>query len=315
MKQYIKVFDSISAYTTFKSTEDFIKPNVSFCVKENQVFYTPYTSPVNASVGDYLYSDITTGTSTTNGKTIIGVCVIPTGKLPDGKARFISIKAMSCSTPETGTTSADCIYWGGYYDVDTLENFNKVIIKVSGTSTLGTSNYGYLKLNGAYQNNSNNIPSPFTEFSLYKDTSVSEFNALSDFNGALNTAKILAVDDAGYPNWRTNTNINNDSDDEYSHPAARCCYMYHTEGTSKGDWYLPAIGELGFLAENRDVINTKIQAAGGEGLYSANNNEYMYLWSSTECGSGSAYYLNLGIGSVFSSGKDNDSYVFAFLAF
>lgn len=313
-KQYIKTFEDIAAYTSFVNSSGFIRPNVSYCVSENKVFYTPKVSPVNAAIGDYLYSDFTIGTSTSD-RTVIGVCVIPTGKLPDGKARFMSIKCMNCSTPESGSTNLDdsYIYWGGYnYDVDTIKNYNKVVIKVSGTSTLGMNAWGYLKLNSSYASNSNNIPSPFTEFDSYKDISVTEFNALSDFDGIGNTAKILAVDDVTGTSWRTESTVSNEDYNQYCHPAARCCYMYHTAGTSKGDWYLPAIGELGFLAENRDLISTKLVTAGGPDIASIQP----YLWSSSEYDSDDARYLGLDDGGVYDTGKHDDgTRVFAFLAF
>lgn len=126
--QYIKTFANISAYTTYKDSEDFVRPNVSYCIDENKVFYSPVVSPINAQVGDYLYSDFTIGTSA-SAKTVIGVCVIPTGKLPDGKARFMSIKCMNYNTPETGSTDlkgdGSHPYWGGYErDIDTLKNYN-----------------------------------------------------------------------------------------------------------------------------------------------------------------------------------------------
>jgi len=126
--QYIKTFANISAYTTYKDSEDFVRPNVSYCIDENKVFYSPVVSPINAQVGDYLYSDFTIGTSA-SAKTVIGVCVIPTGKLPDGKARFMSIKCMNFETPETGSTDLEdegsYIYWGGCErDIDTLKNYN-----------------------------------------------------------------------------------------------------------------------------------------------------------------------------------------------
>ena len=42
MGKYITLFNNHSGYTAFTQTEDFIKPNVSHCVQENDVHYNPY---------------------------------------------------------------------------------------------------------------------------------------------------------------------------------------------------------------------------------------------------------------------------------
>jgi hypothetical protein len=42
MGKYIKKFDTHSDYEDFIETEDFIKPNVSHCVQENEVHYNPF---------------------------------------------------------------------------------------------------------------------------------------------------------------------------------------------------------------------------------------------------------------------------------
>ena len=41
MTKYIKVFDNHQDYLTFKEGDDFIKPNVSHCIEQNEVHYNP----------------------------------------------------------------------------------------------------------------------------------------------------------------------------------------------------------------------------------------------------------------------------------
>ena len=41
MKEFIKKFNNHNAYTAFTQTADFVKPNVSLCVQENEVHYNP----------------------------------------------------------------------------------------------------------------------------------------------------------------------------------------------------------------------------------------------------------------------------------
>lgn len=43
MKEFIKKFNNHNAYTAFTQTADFVKPNVSLCVNENEVHYNPWT--------------------------------------------------------------------------------------------------------------------------------------------------------------------------------------------------------------------------------------------------------------------------------
>ena len=50
--------------------------------------------------------------------------------------------------------------------------------------------------------------------------------------------------------------VTNNYNTGYS-PAACCCVAYSTPGTKPGDWYLPSIGELYQLYENKTAINEK----------------------------------------------------------
>ena len=47
MGKYIKKFDTHSSYEDFIQTEDFILPNVSYCVDNKDVHYNPYVDPYN----------------------------------------------------------------------------------------------------------------------------------------------------------------------------------------------------------------------------------------------------------------------------
>lgn len=78
-----------------------------------------------------------------------------------------------------------------------------------------------------------------------KSSEVFESNALSDFNGIENTKKLLEFA-TKQPNWKTDKTITVKNQNGYS--AAACCtWRFHTEGTNQGDWYIPSLGELGYL--------------------------------------------------------------------
>ena len=62
-------------------------------------------------------------------------------------------------------------------------------------------------------------------------------------------------------------------------PAFEYVNSYKTEGTIAGDWYLPAMGELNAIYENRDVLNTALGKVGGITL---DFSTWSCYWSSSE---------------------------------
>ena len=44
--EYLKLFENHSQYADFIETEDFVKPNVSHCIQENEVHYNPIIQPL-----------------------------------------------------------------------------------------------------------------------------------------------------------------------------------------------------------------------------------------------------------------------------
>jgi len=107
-------------------------------------------------------------------------------------------------------------------------------------------------------------------------------NANVDYNGKSNTAVIVAA----YP---SDTSSNN---------AAIYCNTYTTAGTSAGDWYLPAAGELySYVYGNYNAINTAMTAIGWT-FGSA------YFWSSSERSNDLAWGVGSGGGYVNNTSKD-----------
>jgi hypothetical protein len=295
MGKFISKFDTTSEYNSAKSNFDL--PHVSLTKDDMMVHYHPLV----AKLYDYLYEDGSFGKKDAT-KTAIGVCVIPGGVLPDGKARFMSLKGMTLTSPNEGGSDT-YIYWGGYEsDIPTLTNFQTVV--TGDTTAAGTNGYGYVPKNGSYKATPH-IPSPIDYFSAY-----SSAGATSDLDGKANTEKILAVDNAASTAWQTAASITNDY---YStatvHPAAQCCWRFSPGSTNQGDWYLPSIGELAFIIPNFSAINTAISDVSGVQLYDGNG-----FWSSTEYGENKAWYVYTGGGNVESASKYNDFCVRAFLA-
>ncbi|MBQ8436128.1 MAG: hypothetical protein IJX20_00605 [Alphaproteobacteria bacterium] len=130
----------------------------------------------------------------------------------------------------------------------------------------------------------------------YTDTSLTNYtsstDAKTDFNGKSNTAVIVAA----HPSETTSNN------------AAIYCNTYSTAGTSAGDWYLPAAGELySYVYGNYSAINATMTTLG----WSFGS---IYLWSSSESDIYNAWYVHSYSGSVIDDVKHNLTSVSCLLA-
>ena len=262
----------------------------------------------------------------------IGVVVVPGthNVYGDGSCGVMSLKAMSCDTPSEGGTSEQSMYWGDRTNISGLPDLNKVSTgNTSNGIPTGNTDYGYLpsdKFSGtqcahdtdAYYNSSSYIPSPYlTDGSrnpgYYQTSSLSSSsNALADFDGIGNTAKIITQRGAkDYNLWIPSRTTDVD------YPAASCCDMFHTEGTQQGDWYLLACGELGYIILPFNKINDtidKMRTAYGSSVGVELDTDWHY-WSSTVYSSSNARDVSTDDGGVNFSGKPNYYYVRAFLRF
>lgn len=294
MGKFITNFDTTSEYNSAKSNFDL--PHVSLTKDDMMVHYHPLV----AKLYDYLYEDGSFGKKDAT-KTAIGVCVIPGGVLPDGKARFMSLKGMALTSPNEGGSDT-YIYWGGYgSDIPSLTNFQTVV--TGDTTAAGTNGYGFVPRDGSYSSTPH-IPSPIDYFSAY-----SSAGATSDLDGKANTEKILAVDNAASTAWQTAASITNVDSTATVHPAAQCCWRFNPGSTNQGDWYLPSIGELAFIMPNFNDLQTAISDVSGVQLYGSND-----YWSSTEYGGNLGWSVDTSSGGVYNGSKDGSYYVRAFLA-
>ena len=84
-------------------------------------------------------------------------------------------------------------------------------------------------------------------------------NASYDLNSCPNTEKIIAAGDKS------------------KYPAAWAAHEYKTEGTSAGDWCLPAAGIFTLYYNNQQLVNIGLTNAGGTQFTTST-----YAWSSSE---------------------------------
>ena len=186
--------------------------------------------------------------------TPVGVVIVPTGFAPDGKARIASLKGVDKNGNQSSMHVEMC--WGYNTDIS-LTSYTKVpITDNAGSTSTGSSGDGrlpsdrfkgkisYVDSKARYYSTSYMIPSPYLGDTpnpeYYK--AITGNNLLSDFNGLSNTQTLVGLG----------------SDFE----AANAAWKYK-DGTSNLQWYLPAMGELGYLMPRFKVINNTITALGG----------------------------------------------------
>ena len=297
--KYLKTFTDESSYETFKNSSEWVTPNICYLKSSDGVAYGAYVPPPPqpALVGDVAYWDgsgvKTTPLSSWNTSlgTPVGVVVVPTGFAPDGKARIVGLSYVD-KEGNASNTDVD-MKWGILGKDTSLTNFTKVpATDNAGSTSTGSASNGYLpsdRLTGAtsfvdpktkyYDSRTPMIPSPYLGEApnpeYYK--TISGNNALSDFNGLSNTQTLVGLG----------------SDYE----AANACWKYK-DGASNLQWYLPSMGELGYLMPRYKKINNVITALGGVAFEG-----YGSFWSSLEYSSSSAYLLNIDYSRVYENGK------------
>lgn len=318
MGKFIAKFDTVNAYN--EAAPSFDLPHVSLTKNDNIVHYHPISS---LAVGTYLYNNGTTGT--TANSNVVGVCVIPDGLLPDRKARFMSVKAITKAST-AGSTSEESIIWSSNYSRTVLpKQYTQVpcvgLNEHQGTGVIinqveHSNGNGYMPSdseNGnftaltnpydsvtmfAYNDNDHHIPSPFMNNGAFNENYSTLFttggtainNALSDFDGFRNTQILIKDADV---------------------VAAKHCAIFNP-GYGEGEWYLPAVGELGFIMPRFKVINSKLSELGSSGVQLRDRNGV--YWSSTEYGGRDTWRVSPTNGDVRVNGKLGNCYVRAFLA-
>ena len=205
--------------------------------------------------------------------------MIPENFLPDGKARIISLNILGeFAWDTTGDSDNNLVYPAlSFRYVPTTDNMGSTTYgKYSGNGTFAAlpsdasywnGEQSYVDPLSKYYTKCSYIPSPYLgdEFNPVYAVELEGGNALSDFNGLSNTELLV------------------NEGEQYE--AAHACWNYKdaTNGADGLQWYLPAMGELGFLMSRFQLINQSIQAVGGTPV-----EEYVF-WSSSEYYGGSTF--------------------------
>ena len=313
--EYIKKFETETEYNKYMSGDEVVFPNVSL-IGVDDVRYNPIPPIISAGMICYADSnnklkfctveDWNNELGTAQGVTAQGVVVVPSSHTPDGTARIMCIKGITSAGTES-SRDIDMV-WGPTGDTS-LPNMDKVPTwdnTIGGT--IGNNSIGYFPSdsnNGhftgetcatdsltKYAGRTPYIPSPYLEDGSQNPAYINTVeattaNCLSDFDGKGNTSVLVGLGS--------------------DYVAANACNAYSTEAIGVGNWYLPAMGELGYIMPRFNEIQSALQKVGGVQLYSS----YTY-WSSTESSSSSARCVDTLYGYVGNNSKSNPCYVRAF---
>lgn len=181
--------------------------------------------------------------------------------------------------------------WGEWGADTSLTNCTKVPItdNTDSTSTDSTSD-GYLpsdkftgtpsyvdsKVKYYYDDYDRYIPSPYLGEApnpeYYK--TISGNNALSDFNGLSNTQTLIGLGSV--------------------YEAANAAWKYK-DGASNLQWYLPGMGELGYIIPRLNVINNTLTTLSG---LTIDIYDFQHFWSSSQYDDEGAYRISAEHGSI-----------------
>lgn len=297
---YLKIFKNENEYDTIWRSGELPEDSIALIKDGDNVlngsirYYAP-PPPPPVLAGDVAYWDgskvKTTPLNSWDASlgTAIGVVVVPEGFAPDGKVRIIGLKPVDADGNQS--SSHVKMAWGGYGIDTSLTNYTKVpTTDNAGSTSTGSNDRGYLPSDrftgitsfvdtkSKYRGDTPMIPSPYLGDSpnpeYYK--TLEGGNVLSDFNGLSNTQTLVALG-SGY------TAAN----------AAWTC----NDGASTLQWYLPAMGELGYLIPRFNEINATISALGGLVV------DFYSFWSSSEYSRDRAYFMRTNDGYVCHSFK------------
>lgn len=261
--KYINKFATITEYNTFKNSSNYVTPNLNFIVSEKKVYREPKRIIV-CNYGDIVYiknnviSVCPLSSYSSSMGNVIGVIVIPSNILPDSYPRMIGINAINSegypffSSPTPNDSSS--------FEDSALNNY----IKMASYS----NSDGYVSFGSINENNGNGVMSPYTtENTLNSDYIIKNgiYNCFNDYKGLENTITLVT--------------------NQPKNVAANAAYNY-SDGYSVKQWYLPSIGELGFLAAKLTYINNSITSVGGNSIDISSG-----IWSSTEYNAGAAWNI------------------------
>lgn len=261
----------------------------------------------------------------------IAVVVVPASHTDDGTARCASLKMMDTSDPENGSYTKTYINFG-QTDVPNEEvegcpsvNLNNVYTMIYGTTTKTDASHVYLATNlensGWYLSGGGTYPTWNANIDTH-DPLAPRSKAYSDGyyvispygeDGISKNPYFHLTDGTGLNSYMNGSEMSEYVEDNllslekyenytgHGWSAVYCSSQYHTIGTKKGDWYIPAIGETCYLWSRIENIRDAYKICSDPNV-SSTFNDWFGLMSSTLYLSTSSSYTYIYCQKINSSG-------------
>lgn len=304
--KYFRLFQTHAEHEQEKGELEKLEMYLSYCKNTDEVTLF-YNKKSKYEVGDYLLSsgEVIKNADYTN-QEVIGVCVIPDNFISktgvNSKARFCALNESTAKYKTSNTEDIELSMFDKFGCVGETtsgiwtptniltHNINTGCIPGQASHFTKTVNNKYDSGTYWYNNLVHHIASPY----LYVNSEY-VFND-GVYNGCVNGIVSALSDMDG----KANTTVIENSD----HKATIYCTGYSTSGTSHGDWYLPAIGELAFIMPRFDIINNAISKVGGTSFNTTGT-----YWSSTQCTTDKAYIIYAKNGLIQGDYKNTNLHV------
>lgn len=243
----------------------------------------------------------------------IGVVVVPKSHNIYNNAKYgiMSLVDMDANHPDIGGLNPAKMQWGdNNYDQRLVKQYLTLSYASRDQTILDhpwgyTSNTIYMSSDYLLTSDREIILNPFDIGTAYiKDyyyglspypnsTAYIEQYRNETLSGKKNTELILRSN-TGLPTWKVDATLPTNRADNY-YPVFSCVHRFGTSGIDQGDWYLPTIMELGYVAARYKTIDTtltKLKEAYTDSEISPLVNSRT-LWSSTPQTSTKTWILNL----------------------
>ena len=259
MAKYIGTYATSGDVQTALDNQELSRPFIAYTTDNDKVYYGP--AAVKAEVGDIVVYSVS-----------------------DDLLHYI--KQADYNTTSYPSASYVPVGVVAYPQVDDAISGPSGEITFMGLNWLSKTSPDSGKPTGQYMEwGYNNFDIP--ELTNYLDSDT----AITDMNGKANTEIVLNYATA-QTDWRTASAITWTNAAGY-YPLFECAWRYHTSGTSQGDWFVPACGQVNYLQSNTEEL-TKLNAgftaigassvSGKIGTSTERTNRQAWYWS------GSSYY-------------------------
>lgn len=326
MAQNLLKFDTENDYRTAK-INNLIVPSISYVKSSGKTYINGIMSnKIDAEAGDIIAFNVSNNKiafikpEAYNAEialkyTPVAIVVIPQTHTSDNKVVGMSLKAMSTASPVNGSFDNSGIVWGrGMED----ENKHDYIVSINlednnnPSATITNSPKSYLPSDKFFGDGESfdNIVDVYTKWSKVAGTFTPSPYLM---DGAQSSRYVTTMLD----NALSDLSIKDFSQMDNG-TAGRICTQFNVPVyVGVGQWYLPPIGELGYMITRYKRISFAL------GQIKANNrtaaallDDNLPYWSSTLGDSGSdAWCINVLTGFVARTSLDNENYVRAFARF